>query len=460
MSKFRPWAFWRRLKYGFGFASFWSVIGVLIWFVNFYEPANCFDGMHNGVESGVDCGGNCVRICSATVLPPRLVWTESFKITNGQYNAVAYVENNNQIAATTELKYTFQLLDKGTVVAERSGTTILPPNSVYPIFEGRIFTENLAEVTETNIVLETVDVWQPASVGRDQFRSLDISLTGADSRPRLDVVIENTEVTPASDIEVVATIFNENGDPVASSQTFIEQISPRATTDIVFTWPNSIAKTVKSCVVPTDVVVGIDLSGSMNNDGSNPPQPVTDALAAASTFVSSLKDEDQVSVVTFATQAQVTTQLTNLTAPVATEIKGLTISPREETGYTNTGAALETARAELNSFRHNGNARRVLVLLTDGLPTAQGDDDVINKAVATAESLDEEGIEVFAIGLGTNVDATFIAQLASDESNSFIAPTGADLDAIYAEITSSLCESGPTKIDVIAKTRTNFTPLR
>jgi len=451
---------WRRIQYGLGFASIWAMVGVLVYFVNFYQPANCFDGMMNGEETGVDCGGGCVQICAADVLPPRVVWAESFEVTDGQYNSVAYIENQNQTAATPALEYTFELIREGTVVAERSGVTVLPPNSVYPIFEGRVFTESRQAVDETRITLRQANLWLPASVGRDQFRSIDIDLSGADSRPELDVVIENTALVAAEDVEVVATVLNDAGDPVTASQTFIERIEPRSTQDIVFTWPNPIARTVRSCIIPTDVALGIDLSGSMNNDGDEPPQPVTDALGAASRFVDNLQEADQVAVVTFATRANLTNQLTNLHSGVTEAILDLEIDPVEEVGFTNTTAAFEVAQEELNSERHNDDARRVLVLLTDGLPTAEGDEDVVAQAEEVATALDEDGIELYAIGLGENVDQEFIRNIASDESNAFFAPTGADLDTIYAEITSSLCESGPTKIDVIAKTETNFAELR
>lgn len=459
--KIRSWAIWRRIQYGLGFFSFWGLVGTLIYFVNFYQPPNCFDRLMNGDESGVDCGGLCVRVCSAEVIPPRVVWAESFEVKNGQYNVVAYVENQNQSLATPELKYKFQLLNQGVVVAERTGVTLLPPNSVYPIFEGRVIVDPKEKITETKLILEQAELWVPASVVRDQFRSVDINLLAADDvSPRLDVKLENSELQAAENVEVVATVFNELGEPVTASQTFIERIEARSTKNIVFTWPESIAKTVKSCVIPTDVAVAIDLSGSMNNDGGNPPQPVSDALKSAGQFVNSLKQNDQVAVVTFATRAAVVTEMTNLHGAVANAIFGLGIEPAEETGYTNTVDALKMSQAELNSERHNINARRVLVLLTDGLPTVSGKSDVVALAEATALSLSEDNIEVYAIGLGNNVDQSFVRNIASDESNAYFAPTGADLEKIYSEITSSLCESGPTKIDVIAKTKPNFAPLR
>lgn len=460
MSFIRPWALWRRIQYTIGFFLSLSVVGVLIYFINFYVPPNCFDGLLNGQESGIDCGGGCVQICAASLFPPRVVWTDSFQITDNQYNVVAYVENTNQTAGTPELEYTFELFNGDTKIGERTGKTILPPNSVYPIFEGRVFISGDKPVTSTNIILQPAKLWLPSSVGRDQFRSVDINLSGADSRPQLSVEIENTALVPAENVEVVATVFNEKGEAVTASQTFIDKIDARSTEDIVFTWPNPIAKTVKSCVIPTDVVLAIDLSGSMNNDGDNPPQPVTRALEAAGKFVEELNTKDQVGVVTFATKAEEITSLTSSHEQIAEAVRGLSINPKEEAGFTNTVDALKLSSSILNSNSHNGDARRVLVLLTDGLPTAEGDSDVVTEAEQTAQSINENGVEIYAIGLGSGVDQDFIRNIASARTNAYFAPTGEDLNSIYTKITSSLCEAGPTKIDVVAKTETNFAPIR
>ena len=460
MAKVRPWAMMRRLQYIFGAFAFIGILGVLLYFSNYYVPPNCLDRILNGDETGVDCGGDCVQICVADILPPKVVWSESFEINEGQYNLVSYVENPNQVAGTPELQYKFELFNNGELVGERSGQTALPPNSIYPIFEGRVTIDDNQPVTETRLTINQTDLWLPSSLERGQFRATDINLSGADSRPRLEVDIRNSFLSEAEDVEVVATIFNDLGKPITASQTYIENIEADSTERIIFTWPNPIAKTVRSCVIPTDVALAIDLSGSMNNDGGDPPEPVTKALEAASQFVSSLNNNDQVAVVRFASDAGLVTGLTREHSTVADTINNLQIKPTEETGFTNTAAALRLVQTELNSTNHNQDARRVLVLLTDGLPTAEGNDDIISETKEQAEQLDLSGIEVYSIGLGSNVDREFVVDLASVENNAYFAPSGEDLSEIYAEITSSICESGPTKIEVIAKTKTNFAEIR
>jgi ABC-type uncharacterized transport system substrate-binding protein len=99
-------------------------------------------------------------------------------------------------------------------------------------------------------------------------------------------------------------------------------------------------------------------------------------------------------------------------------------------------------------------------MLTDGLPTASDNDDFVMQTEIMARQIKNNGVEIYAIGLGQNVDQTFIESIASGRQNAYLTPTGADLNLIYNEITSSLCEAGPTKIDVVAKTKANFAPLQ
>ncbi len=453
----RMWAFWRRVQYGTGYFFILTSMIVGVYFLYFYQAPTCFDNKLNGEELAVDCGGACTRICAFTVRPPKVVWAQSFPANVGQYNAVAYVENANKHAGTPALNYTFTLKDREGVIVTKSGTTILPPDSTYPIFEGRIDTQGRTP-TETILTLEPADMWLPYAYGRAQFRTSDLALSGADARPRLNARIENNELTSAKNVEVVATIFDARGNPLTASQTFIPELVGRSGRDIVFTWPRPIAKTLRSCEVPTDVVVAIDLSGSMNNDGTNPPEPISSVLTAAETFVGQLRRDDQVSLVTFATEGRIDLPLTTDTAAARSEIKSLVIDPKEERGSTNTGDALIKAQAELNSTRHNTDARNVVVLLTDGLATAPGEDPE-TFALEAAAKLRTDDITVFTIGLGTAVNMDFLRGVATTPDQAYAAPETSTLSSIYSAITAAICEDGAARIDVIPKTGDNFAPL-
>ena len=477
MSRIRRWAFWRRLQYGIGFLLTSSLCGVLVYYTQFYQAPTCFDGLQNGLEKGIDCDGGCTRICAISVVPPEVLWTQSFPVVDGQYNATSYIENKNQTAATPELRYTFTLLEKGSVIAERSGSTILPPNSVYPIFEGRILTENSRVPDETRIELEPIETWLPATIGRNQFRVEDLQLSGVDTRPRLVAKVENTELTTATGVEVVATIFDRSGKALTASQTFIDVFRPRTTEEIVFTWPNSIAKTVRSCEVPSDIMLVIDRSGSMAAGGGNPPEPLESAKLAARDFVAQVLPTTQVGIVSYATTptTPIEQELTKNKEQAMSAIGSLAMG-QDGVQYTNMGDAFKVALAELAGARHNAEARKVIIFMTDGDVTrpVNPETNLPDRAFAAAyareqaEQAKAAAVTVYTIGFGeslasstpdTERDVSLIRDLASAPELYFTAPTATDLTRVYQEIATGLCEEGPTRIEVIPKTKTNFQSL-
>lgn len=450
----RWWAFWRRVQYGTAYTVILSLLVFGLYMKYGYVAPNCFDGIQNGDEHGVDCGGACVRICAFEVQPLRVMWVEAFKIMNGQYNVVAYVENPNPTTGTPELHYTFKLYDTQGLITEREGVTTMPIDGTYPLFEGRVMTGDRVP-TRTELVFSDDVVWLPGSIGTDQFSLIKRELTGADTTPRLTAQVENTALDEARDVEVVATIFDSNKKPLTASRTVMQYFPGRSVQDVYFTWPQPIVKTLRSCEVPSDVVLAIDLSGSMNNDGGNPPEPIHSVLVAAEAFVKRLQTHDAASVVTFASRGALMTQLTKDSDAVARAISGLSISANEERGTTNTGEAIIRAREEINSSRHNENARKVVVILSDGLATSGGDDPE-QFAKDEAQKLEEQDVEVFTIGLGRDVNDAFLRDIATAPSYYYKAPTSKDVNRIYGLISEAICEDGASVIEVIPKVKSNF----
>ena len=456
---FRWWAFWRRVEYAIAFLVVFSLGGTGLYYLFGYTAPTCFDSVQNADERAIDCGGSCMRMCAFDISAPTALWADSFKVIDGQYNAVAYIENRNVNIGTPALTYTIKLYDAQGVITERSGTTVLPPDSVYPIFEGRILTGDRIP-TKTAITFNDTDaVWQAGEAGREQFTLEKRDLVNADSKPRLTAELRNNSLDEAQDVEIVATIFDVSGKPLTTARTVVPYFKGRTTESVVFTWPEPIAKTLKSCEIPTDVVLGIDLSGSMNNDGGTPPEPITSVLAAAEAFVSRLKEPDQIGVVTYATEAIMEEVLTHESKRVSVEIPKLRIDPKEERGNTNTGAGLKRMHEELGSVRHNENARKIAILLTDGLATAPEKDPEIY-AQAEADALKADGIILYTIGLGAQVNEAALKKLATSEDLYFKAPTVKELTAIYSKITASMCEEGVAVIEIIPKAKTSFPPLQ
>ena len=446
----RGWAMKRRM-FVIGIFSIILIIFLIVAYVRYlYIAPTCFDNAMNGDEAGVDCGGSCVRICAFTMQEPRVEWVKSFKVVDGQYNAVAYIENPNRTGATPQLNYTITLSDSNGVIVERKGTTVLPADNLYPIFEGRILTAGRTP-TNTTITFDKPDLWLPSEKARDQFTLIDRGeIKNADGAPRLQSSLRNNNILPAKNVEVVATIFDSQGTPLTASRTFVD-FPPQTVTDAIFTWPEPIAKTLRSCEVPTDVILAIDLSGSMNNLGGVPPEPLASVKKAAEAFVNRLGKKDRVGVVTFATDDKVEVPLTVNPASVSTLISELKIKPEEETGSTNSGDALKLAISEFNSDRHNPDARKVLVILTDGL-TNEPEPEPEIYALDQARILIEDQTQIFTIGLGEDVNQSFLRSIASSPDKMFNTLSPEQVDRIYRNITDAICEQGAARVDILPKT--------
>lgn len=448
----RPWAVTRKLMYGSGVLLFLFCMGVIVYYGFLYTPVNCFDGSKNGFETGVDCGGTCDRVCKVDVVDPVVRWSRAFRAAPGVYNAVAYVENRNNGVGAKDIPYHFKLLDdRGDTITTVAGTTTLPPGNVYAVFEDRISTGDRIPV-KTTFDFDTNTSWTKMETGKEQFYVQSKELTNADLKPKLNATILNRSLDDVHDVEAIATIFDARKNPLTSSRTVIPFFKRQEEKKVTFTWPEPIAKTVRSCIVPSDVVLAIDLSGSINDDGGTPPEPLATVLRAASAFTNRMKEGDQVGVVTFATNAEIVEQLSPDRARIAESVSQLRVAKKEETGSTNTGDGVRAGIIEVLSARHNVNARKVIVLLTDGKANAPKTETAEAYAREMAVEAYNRGIEVYTIGLGTHVNEGFLASLATDEKHSYRAVSRGTLDQIYQSISQSLCEDGPAVIDIITKT--------
>lgn len=452
------WSLKRRVTY---IAIILALVALVLgWFlfVGFYEPTTCFDGKQNGLEAGADCGGECQFLCPFQVAEPVVLFSRVFEVTNGIYSAVAYVENPNFNIGNESISYTFKFYDKNNnLILERKGRTFIPAGQISPIFEGRIDMGGKLPA-RTVFELNDNDKWKYVEgVSGSPFVVKNQILSNADTRPKVEATIKNITVNEYQDIEVVTVIFTAQENAIATSRTFIDSISRKGVAPIVFTWPNPLTKEIEACTIPVDVALLIDVSGSMNNDQSNPPQPLTDAKNAAIDFVGRLTENDRTGLITFATGASLLERFSNKHEETQTRINGIQILPEEELGSTNMGDAIREATSIFeNDTLDRTNAKQVIILLTDGIanePEDPGGEPYALQHVAKAKS---NGYTVYTIGIGEGVNAPFLRQLATPETDTddkyfFKAASSKDLSGIYANISDSICERGAAIIDIILR---------
>ena len=201
---------------------------------------------------------------------------------------------------------------------------------------------------------------------------------------------------------------------------------------------------------PTDVVLVLDRSGSMQGpeftDLKNGARAFVDIMDEATdgALDGVIANGSRVGVVSFADNATVNEPLTSNANVLKSDIAGLVAN-----GGTNHEAAFQTAQAQLAGSQP-ANAKK-MIIFTDGQTTVGGDPD--NDAAAARAA----GTEIFAIGLG-DIDINQLRDWATDPDSShvFIAPTSAQLQAIFEAIGAAIVVPAATDITVVDTVNGHF----
>jgi Mg-chelatase subunit ChlD len=138
---------------------------------------------------------------------------------------------------------------------------------------------------------------------------------------------------------------------------------------------------------------------------------------------------DRAALVTFGDSARVLHRLTSNRSAIDSAFGRVTVSQQ-----TRIDKGIEAAHAELLMVRGTSRNVPVIVLLTDGKanPVPPG------VAIVRADAAKRDGITVFTVGLGSDLDYDALATMASHPAFFFHAPTPAQLESIYRQIAGEI----------------------
>lgn len=220
-----------------------SVISISLFF-SFSKPISCFDGKQNGLEEGVDCGGTCSLKCNEE--PKRIIplWTRPFKLSDGVFSAVSYVENQNR-DLSSENKVEIVLYDKnGDQITRATKNVLILENGITPIFIPHIITQNRVPTRATTRFIQDF-------VFTDEFVRPDITFSDIEINESPAISVRATATNNSNysirEIDFVAILYNEKDVAVSASKTFKRNFKAGEIIDLNFTW-----------VLPFDL---IDVSG-------------------------------------------------------------------------------------------------------------------------------------------------------------------------------------------------------
>lgn len=239
------WSAKRQLTYGSIVVLFLLIVfGTPSYFIFFNKVETCVDGKQNQNETGIDCGGLCQKACLEEVIPlPVTLWSRAFPVANGTYNLVAYAQNANIDYTSFPTKYLFRVYDKDNVLINiREGYASVPPTKNFPIFEqnfnagqrtiGKVFFEFTRTMTWKKYQGDKPEL----EVSNEHFIA---STTIEGTQPRLEATLINKTVNQYKGIEVVAIIYDLNGNAMEASRTVVDSLPGTKSALLIFTWPRA-----------------------------------------------------------------------------------------------------------------------------------------------------------------------------------------------------------------------------
>ncbi len=183
---------------------------------------------------------------------------------------------------------------------------------------------------------------------------------------------------------------------------------------------------------PSDVIIVMDTSGSMNIDSTG--EPLDTAINAALELVNELKDNTdltQIGVVGFNTTATLKQELVDESQ--FNDVIDVLNNDLTAGGWTNISDGFDVALQELNSSRGRPSANRYVVLLSDGVANRQGHSSLTScqetpklhtnctcaptncrtspnpqSAIGKSNTIKDQGITIFTIGLNLQYYSTDI----------------------------------------------------
>lgn len=216
-----------------------ALLSALLFVVFTIEKPTCFDGVQNGSETGIDCGGGCELVCSLEARP-LVVSFAQYVQTDGRPDVVAHIVNQNSNADAISANYTFEVYTgEGDLFARHSGTLDVPHNSTRAVFIPRIssISPNIARafLTITDTVFHTAQQGPRLSV--KSFAWSNIS-----TEPVLRATVSGDTEESLRRIPLVVTVFDAENTVVGVSQTIVDSISANGEKEVVFTWNSPFEK--------------------------------------------------------------------------------------------------------------------------------------------------------------------------------------------------------------------------
>ena len=250
------WAGRRKLQYLSGLFLVFLIILSFFLYPIFSKKPTCTDGNKNGDETGVDCGGVCSRMCKESTSEPIIIWSRAFPVIGNTYNLVAFIENQNKNAGIENIPYEFKIYDTNNrLIGRRDGTTFVPPNKQFAIFESR-FDSGDTQIKSVSFEFTRDFNWikKEPTLNNLPIYADKITIGEDKKNPSLSAKIKNESIYDIPAFDIITILYDENHNAINASKTFKSGLTSNNSVPVFFTWP----KALSSDPVIKDVLIQIN----------------------------------------------------------------------------------------------------------------------------------------------------------------------------------------------------------
>ncbi len=218
----------------------------------FDKDPTCFDGIKNGKEEGVDCGGACEAVCAFHATDVNVFWARTFSLNNGYANIAALLENPNFDYALNGM-FAIKVYDKNNIrIIDMKKHISFVPAEKKMLFLPTIYIGK-AIPAKTFVSFEDVEsVLEDKAVKSDVYLiSKFLEYDKENDVSRMTISVGNDSLVPIKNIEVSVILYGKQDKVINAGQTFIDILKKRDRQQVYITWPGKFDEQV----IKTDVFI-------------------------------------------------------------------------------------------------------------------------------------------------------------------------------------------------------------
>lgn len=223
------WALKRRLTYTLFTLLIITVSSFFLFRSHFVKVPTCGDGIKNGGEVGVDCGGSCSLICSSDILPIETVWANFFLNEDRGYDVGVLFLNKNSGSSPKSLTITVILKSaKDETLYEQKIVTPVPLATEFPVVIQNI---KLQQKPKKIIVVKEEDYSYVLPKKTVTPVKTEASFDKASGKI-IFVTLINTSKKDLFRFPVKVVLYDEKRVPIGVAETFVDKLLKKETKNV------------------------------------------------------------------------------------------------------------------------------------------------------------------------------------------------------------------------------------